>query len=107
MVAVDNGAKALEDEAGAYHASVLRYERAEAQYNKALHTQVIKIVHKYKQAGDKLPAEDVRRALAHESIDPEVYAEYLEAKAQKEATAVRYRALEKALSARQSLLRAL
>ena len=44
--------------------------------------------------------------MAHDAIDPEVYAEYLEAKAHNAALSVRYRALAASVSARQSLLKA-
>lgn len=107
MNAVDEGANRLERASEAYHDAVLRYERSEAAYERAFQKQLIVIHHRAKEAKERPPAEDLRRALAHEAIDGEVYGEYLEAKAQREALAVRYRALAAAVSARQSLLKAL
>lgn len=89
------------------HEAIERYEVAEAAYEKAVQTQLIAIYHKAKEAGERLPAEDIRRALAHQEISNEIYAEFLTTKATKEALQTRYRALSAAVSARQSLLKAL
>lgn len=104
---VEEGAARLEDAAEKLHDATERFETAEADYERAMQTQLIVIYHQAKETGERLPAEDIRRALAHQAINSNTYGNYLEAKAEKEALAVKYRALSAAVSARQSLLKAL
>lgn len=105
--AVEEGSARLEAAADQLHNAVVKYERAEADYERALQMQLIVIYHRAKESGERMPAEDVRNALAHQAINNEIYAEYLSAKAEKEALQVRYRALQASVSARQSVLKAL
>jgi hypothetical protein len=107
MAAVDDGATRLEKAAGAYHDAVLEHERAEALYERDFQKKLLVVYHRAKDSGERMPAEDIRRAMAHELVDAEVYADFLEAKAKREALAVRYRALAASVSARQSLLKSL
>jgi hypothetical protein len=107
MADVDKGADRLEAAADTYSKAVLRYEKAENDYERAVQKQLLVVLDKSKKAGERVPAEDLRRAMAHDAIDPEVYAEYLEARAHKESLSVRFRALSASVSARQSLLKSL
>lgn len=105
---VEQGAQRLEKAADAYYEAVREYEEAENDFERELTKQIIAIVHESKQAGEKRPpAEDIRKAMALERIPQEVYTRYLTAKANREALKVRYDALKAAVSARQSLLKAL
>ena len=104
---VEKGAASLEKAADSYSKAVLRAERAENAYEREFQKKLLVVYHKAKESGERTPAEDLRRAMAHELIDSEVYAEHLESKALKEAMAVKFRALQSAVSARQSLLKVL
>lgn len=107
MADVDKGASRLESAADTYSKAVLRFEKAENAYERAVQRQLVVIYDKAKKKGERTPAEDIRKALAHDAIDREIYAEYLESRAQKESLSVRFRALSAAVSARQSLLKSL
>jgi hypothetical protein len=54
-----------------------------------------------------MPAEDLRRAMAHQRIDRKLYGEHLTAQARVEGGKAYLRALTAAVSARQSVLSAL
>jgi hypothetical protein len=77
------------------------------QYEQAFEVEVLKVYHEAKRAGERMPAEDVRKAIAHEKMEDEVYAAHLLAKANLAALEKRHRALGMALTARMSLLKAL
>ena len=57
------------------------------------------------RAGERMPAEDVRRAIAHQNVDAGIYGAHLMAKANREALEKRVTARRAAVNARQSLLR--
>lgn len=104
---VDNGAARLETASDAYAAIVERFEKAENARDMAVAIERTRIYEQAISEGKKVPAEDLRDAMSLQAIDPEVRNEYAAAKAEKEAQAVRFRALLAAVSARQSLLKAL
>lgn len=110
MADVDTGATRLEKAADTYSAAVLRFEKAEEVYEREMalaRTMADAGIH---ASTGKMPSQDRRQDLALKAVQrdkPEVYTEYFAAKAEKEALAVRYRALSAAVSARQSLLKAL
>lgn len=81
---------------------VTRYEQAQAEiaYDQAMTEQNVLLYHQCKESGDRLPAEDMRKALAHKAIDPAVYAAHLSKKAKAEA-------MDKAIKINQSILSAL
>jgi hypothetical protein len=105
MQEVEDGAGRLEAAADAMYESTLRYEKAEAAYERATQTEIVRVYHDSKKRGERPPAEDLRKALAHAAIEPGIYEEFLAAKAELAARTSRYRALAASVSARQSLLR--
>jgi hypothetical protein len=107
MAEVEEGAGRLEKAADVMDAATRRYEQAENAYSRAVEVELVRIHHEAKQAGERPPAEDLRRALAHAAIEDGIYEEYLAAKAELAARTSRYRALSASVSARQSLLKAL
>ncbi|MGH2761417.1 MAG: hypothetical protein ACRDLD_02365 [Thermoleophilaceae bacterium] len=107
MNAVEDGADRLEKAADAYSDAVKRFEDAQNDYERDFQKQLLVIADRARKAGERVPAGDLRSAEAHQKLDSKVYGEYLAAKAEKEALATRYRALAAAVSARQSLLKAL
>lgn len=107
MSAVERGADRLEQAADVMYDATRRFENAENTYNRAVEAELVRIFHDHKQSGERIPAEDLRRALAHAAIEGGIYDEYLAAKAELSAREKRYRALAAAVSARQSLLKAL
>lgn len=107
MDAVDHGADRLEHAADVLYEAIKRFETAEEALEKAEGKELVRIFHEAQEMGDRPPAEDIRKALARGLIDPVVYQEYLEAKVEKEGLGVRFKALTAAVSARQSVLKAL
>jgi hypothetical protein len=106
LTAVDEGADRLEKAADVVAEAIHRFETAEANYKRAVEKQLLVVHDRAKKAGERTPAEDLRTAMAHNAIDPEVYAEYLQAKAHHESVKAKERLLRAAVSARQSLLKA-
>lgn len=80
---------------------------SEQAYEREYERQVISIYHEAKRSGERMPAEDVRRAVAHEQVDDAIYATHLLAKAEVAALEKKARLLSTALSGKQSLLRAM
>jgi hypothetical protein len=105
QAAIELGAERLEKAAGAIHHATIEAGEAEHAYEKALEKELLTIYHEAKRAGERMPAEDVRRAIAHEQIEDEVYALHLHKKAHLAAQEKLFKGLQAALSARQSLLR--
>lgn len=104
---VDEGGDAI-DQAASEHAEALTAEAyAEAAYDREFESQVLTIYHEAKRNGERLPAEDVRKAIAHDQMDDELYANHLMTKAQAAATEKTLRAVLARVSAKQSVLRAL
>lgn len=77
---------------------IKRRELAKYQliYEQSLYKEQIKIYNKGKEEG-KIPAEDMRKAMAHLAIDPEVWKRYLVSLAEVES-------LKKFIDTRQSVL---
>jgi hypothetical protein len=110
MSDVEKGAERLEKAADQYSEAVERFETAEEAFEFAMARERTEADHQALSDTNKLPSQDRRQDIALcilRDNDKEVYVEYFAAKAHKEALAVRYRALSAAVSARQSLLRAL
>jgi len=74
--------------------------RHEMLYEQAVAVELLKIYEASKDSGERLPAEDLRKAMAHTKIKGETWASYLTAKA-------RVDALDKWIKTRQSILSAL
>lgn len=107
MNAVEDGASRLEAASDALYAAVKEAGEAERAYEQAFEQELLRIYHDSRRNGERMPAEDVRKALAHENVDDGVYAAHLMAKAELAAQEKLFRGIEKAVSARQSVLRAL
>lgn len=103
MADVDEGATRLEKAASTYHDAVKRFETAEADFDMAMAKERTRVF----EAHDGKLAADLRNDYALMAIDEATRTEYAAARANKEALSVRFRALAAAVSARQSLLRAL
>lgn len=46
-------------------------------YEKAIGREFLKMVDEAKKSGSRIPAEDIRKAIAHENIDDKIYEQYL------------------------------
>jgi hypothetical protein len=104
MAAVDSGARQLDSAGRALGKAIKNLSEAEAEYERHFEEALIGLVHRYKENGERLPGEDLRRALAHQNLAPDTYAKYLSAKAEVRALEAWVRTLQAATSARQSLL---
>jgi hypothetical protein len=107
MGAVEEGAARLEAAGDELYKATLRHEDAHNAYERAVEAELVRIHHEAKKAGERPPAEDLRRALAHQAIDDTTYQHYLATRAEVAAKDKLYRALAAAVSARQSLLKGL
>jgi hypothetical protein len=105
LKAVDDGAERLEKAAESLHAAVLDAEKASQTYDEAYEKELLRIYDEAKKSGERMPAEDVRRALAHHRIESKVYIAHVETKAKLAAQEKLFRGLEKSVSARQSVLK--
>lgn len=105
MKAVDEGAAKLEKAADTIANAVRDAAECEAAYDEAMEKELIRLYDSAKRAGERLPAEDVRTALAHEKVEAGVWAGHLMAKANLAALDKQMKGLSAAVSARQSLLR--
>jgi hypothetical protein len=107
MAQIDRDARAL-DQGGRQLAKAIQdLAKVEVNYQREYEKELISIYHGAKETGDRMPAEDIRRALAHRKIDHAVYGAFLTKTAEVEALKSWTRTVAGALSARQSLLAAL
>lgn len=104
MVAIDSDAALLDQASKDLYDSIRAVATAEREYEHARSVKLIELMDEYRQAGERLPAEDLRNALVHKRIDKRLYGDWLSAKARADALRASTRAKENALSARQSLL---
>lgn len=104
MNAIDSAAALLDQDSRDLHEAITNLQTAQAIYEQARTTALIELMDQYKEAGERLPAEDLRAALVHRRVEAKVYGDFLSAKARVEAIKASSRARENALSARQSLL---
>ncbi len=107
MEAISDDAGSLDAASKALYAAITRRAEATNAYQGAMEAALIEIRDEFAAKGERLPAEDLRTALAHQRIERKVYADYLTAQAQVEAMKARTRAISDAMSGRQSLLAAL
>lgn len=102
QVAIDEGAERLEEAADAVHKAITAEGKAEHAWQRA---RLLCLAHLYRDGGGKLPAQDIREAVAQQEHSEEWDA-YFIAKYQREAVEKSSRLLAAAINARQSLLRA-
>lgn len=95
---------ALQELGSQYTAARRELVTAEIAYEKAIAGAIIVLTDKYKRDGERLPAEDVRKALAHNAIDDEVWSKYLEAKAKADSMERMFQVHRSVLSGLQSEL---
>ena len=107
IAAIDEDARNLDTASKELYKAITKKADAERAYEQALRTQLITIFDESKSAGERMPAEDVRKALAHRKIDNKLWADYIVAVAKVEAMTARTRAITAAMNGRQSLLAAL
>jgi hypothetical protein len=81
--------------------------KAAANYERAMQSALLELRDEHAKSGERMPAEDLRRAMAHQRIDRKLYGEHLTAQARVEGGKAYLRALTAAVSARQSVLSAL
>lgn len=104
MVSIEHSARLL-DSAGARLAAVTKkLSTVQAEYEAAFEAALITIYDASVKNGARMPAEDVRKAMAHQQIPSKLYGDFLATKAELDALRAWTRATEAALSARQSLL---
>lgn len=72
---------------------------AEMLYEQAIASELLKLYNESKEDGSRLPAEDLRKAMAHSKISTQVWASYITSKAKVDA-------LDKWIKTRQSILSA-
>jgi hypothetical protein len=113
MLAVDEGADKLEAASEVMEAAVMDFENAEEAFELEMAKLRLEADlasgEETKDGKRKLPSQDRRQDVALTTLrrdKPEVYTAYFATKAVKEAKNVKYRALAAAVSARQSLLKA-
>jgi hypothetical protein len=107
MVAIERDARALDNAGRELAKAIQKQGDLEMRYERARQEALIKILHDSLEAKERVPAEDLRGALAHQQIPIDVYEGFLAGKARVDALKAWSRATEHSLSARQSLLNAL
>lgn len=107
MGQIDAGASALDTAGKEIGKAITEAAEAELAYREALEVALLKIREDFRDRGERLPAEDLRNALAHQGMDRRLYGEHIRTKARVDALRSYVRALESELSGRQSLLAAM
>lgn len=109
---VEAGANEIEKVSDDLATAIEAAADSELNYEGALAVELIRIKNDAARAGERVPAEDLRKAIAHKAIceQPEgelLYANYLRDKAKAAALDKKLKGVLAATSARQSLLRAM
>lgn len=107
---VETGASRLEDAAEKLYDAEIEWEAAEEAYDSELSKLRLEADFRFFDSHNKMPSQERRQDMAVKVLQEEradIYIEYHRAKANKEALALKYRALSAAVSARQSLLKVL
>jgi hypothetical protein len=107
MAAIDGDARALDAASARLGRAIKEFAEAQRAYDSAVQGELVRIYNAAKEEGGRPPAEDVRKAQAHQRVDQDVYARFLSLQAQVDALKQYCRSRESILSARQSLLSAL
>ena len=107
MEQIDKGAKALDGGGKELGKAITEAAKTELAYKESLEKALLEVRDGYRESGERMPAEDLRLAEAHQKVNGATYAKYLTSKARVDALRAWLRALEAQVSARQSLLRAL
>lgn len=107
MSAIEADARGLDAGGRQLAKAIKQLGDLERDYEKAVQDALITLYHDAKERGDRLPAEDIRKALSHRQVPAPVYGAFLAKKAEVDALKAWTRTVESSLSARQSLLNAL
>lgn len=107
MAAIDADARSLDAGGRRLAQAIQKLSTHEHNYEKHVQDALITIYHDSKESGQRMPAEDVRTALAHRKVPAEVYGAFLATKAEVDALKAWCRVTESSLSAKQSLLNAM
>jgi hypothetical protein len=104
MEAINHDCRLL-DRLGRELADAIRDQATvERDYELAIERVKLELFDEYKSRKERLPAEDMRRALAHQRVNPDLYGRFLMARANANALKAHARTVEAALSGRQTLL---
>jgi hypothetical protein len=107
MAAIEADAHSLDSGGRELATAIKRAVDVTQRYEIAFESELIKIYDTAKRSGERMPAEDVRKAMAHASVDHSVYARFLTSQAEIEALKAWTKTTAAALSARQTLLNVL
>jgi hypothetical protein len=107
MSQIDADARSLDAASSRLGARIKELVDTEAEYDRSVQSELVRIHHAAKGAGERPPAEDIRKALAAQSVDSALYGRYLALQAEVDALKQYVKSRESILSARQSLLSAL
>lgn len=106
MASINAHAEALDTSSKAQYHAIIEAAKAEAEFRRAFDTEIVKIKIDADK-GERMPAEDVRKALAHDRVDEQLYLDFVQTAAKAEAMKARARGIESAMTGRQSVLRTL
>lgn len=107
IAAIDQDAASLDEASKLLYSAILERSEATRSYEMAMGKALIALRDEYKQSGERMPAEDLRKAIAHSRIPDKTYATYLTSTAKVDAMTARTRAITAAMNGRQSVLSAL
>lgn len=107
MASINAMADALDHASKEQYAAVIDLGVKEVVYRKAFEVEVVKLKIAADRGEERLPAEDVRKALAHSMLPAGVYEDYVAAAAKVDAMKARARAIESAMTGKQSVLKML
>lgn len=107
MGQIDQGCRILDRIGRELSDALQAFAITEREYTTAVEQEKLRIFHGHREKGERLPAEDLRDALAHQQIDSALYGRWLNGRAEINALRAHARAVEHSLSGRQSLLAAM
>jgi hypothetical protein len=107
MAQIEADARSLDSGARRLAKAIQELAGFAQRYERDLQQQLITIYDEAKHTGERMPAEDVRRAMAQRGVDHATYASFLSKQAEVEALKAWTRATASVLSARQTLLNVL
>jgi hypothetical protein len=104
---IDRNAREIDAGGRTLAKAIVEFAKVTQVYEAAIESEKIRIFDAAKNAGERMPAEDIRNAIAHRAVDSGVYARYLAKLAEIDALKAWTKTLASAMSARQSLLAAM
>lgn len=104
MADIERGARELDAGGRTLAKAITEFAKVTQTYDAAIESEKIRIYHEARATGKRMPAEDIRTAMAHHAVDSAIYARYLSKQAEIEALKAWTKTLSSVLSARQTLL---